>query len=308
MDEKERTKDVYFGTSLDNVLYQLRNRSNLKICGGCTSLKELPPVSLIIRNISDFKSIEKRERYLEIGSGATLASIMELGEKHIPPVFYQALGSIATPLVRNVATLGGNLCVEPVHGTLFAPLLAMDAVLEFRMRSEILSLPMNQLAALPSGAIVPAGSVLTKVRIPLNDWDLSLFRRVGPSWTLNESCASYAFLADIQKETLLNLRIAFCGVLRLRSRELENRLIGTKLPLSSREIEDVLETAGEYFDRQVQAHRSGPDAMKEQGRERHDDCPVLGQHLSFCTVDSVNFPLLKARFLGLLQESLGHLA
>ena len=58
MDEKERTKDVYFGTSLEEVLYQLRNRSNLKICGGCTYLKELPPVSMIIRNIKEFKLIE----------------------------------------------------------------------------------------------------------------------------------------------------------------------------------------------------------------------------------------------------------
>ena len=68
MDEKERTKDIYFGTSLEEVLYQLRNRSNLKICGGCTYLKELPPVSMIIRNIKEFKLIEKRERYIEIST------------------------------------------------------------------------------------------------------------------------------------------------------------------------------------------------------------------------------------------------
>jgi hypothetical protein len=103
MDGKERTKDVYFGTSFEDVLYELRNRSNLKICGGCTYLKALPPVSLIIRNIKDFQLIEKRERYIEIGAGVTLASIMELGEKNVPPVLYQALNSIATPMVRNIA-------------------------------------------------------------------------------------------------------------------------------------------------------------------------------------------------------------
>ena len=308
MDEKERTKDIYFGTSLEEVLYQLRNRSNLKICGGCTYLKELPPVSMIIRNIKEFKLIEKRERYIEIGAGVTLASIMELGEKHVPPVLYQALGSIATPLVRNIATLGGNLCIEPLCGTLFAPLLALDAKLEFRVNSEILSLPMTQFSTFTTGKLVPAGSVLTKVRVPLDEWELSLFRRVGPSWTLNENCASYAFLASIQKETLMNLRIAFCGALRLQSRELENKLIGTKLPLSPKEIQDMLESAGEYFDQQLQSFYSLPTASKADKKGLHEDCSLLGQHLSSCMISSVDFPLLKARFLGLMQESLNHLA
>ncbi|MEE0133835.1 MAG: FAD binding domain-containing protein [Treponema sp.] len=308
MDEKERTKDVYFGTSLDEVLYQLRNRSNLKICGGCTYLKELPPVSMIIRNIKEFNLIEKRERYIEIGSGVTLASIMELGEKHIPPVFFQALSSIATPLVRNIATLGGNICIEPLCGTLFAPLLAMDAKLEFRINSEILSLPMTQFSTFETGNLVPAGSVLTKVRVPLDDWELSVFRRIGPSWTLNENCASYAFLASIQKETLMNLRIAFCGAIRLRSRELENKLIGTKLPLSPREIQDMLEAAAEYFDQQVQSFFFVQQSTGGEKKLIHDDCSLLGEHLSSCRISSVDFSLLKARFLGLLQESLNHLA
>ena len=33
MNGMEDRKDVYFGTSLDNVLYQLKNRSNLRVCG-----------------------------------------------------------------------------------------------------------------------------------------------------------------------------------------------------------------------------------------------------------------------------------
>lgn len=297
MDGMERNKDVYFGSSLDNVLYQLKSRSNLQICGGCTFLRELPRVSLIIRNIDDFKNIEKRERYMEIGSGVTLSAIMELGEKHVPPVLFQALESVATPIVRNMATLGGNLCLQPVRGTLFAPLLAMDALLEFRRSTEIFTIPMNQLQSIPDA------SVLTKVRIPLNEWDVSLFRRVGPSWTLEENCASYAFLASIQKEVLLDLRIAFCGILRLRSRDLENRLVGTKLPLSRSETVNLLSTASEIFDQQVASFSAGASHQEE----RHAACKLLGSHLSSCRTFSIDYPLLKARFLGLLRESLNHL-
>lgn len=301
MDGVERNKDVYFGSSLDNVLYQLKSRSNLQICGGCTFLRELPRVSLIIRNINDFKNIEKRERYMEIGSGVTLSAIMELGEQNVPPVLFQALNSMATPLIRNMATLGGNVCLQPVRGTLFAPLLAMDAMLEFRRGTEIITIPMNQLNELP------AASVLTKVRIPLNEWDVSLFRRVGPTWILEENCASYAFLASIQKETLLDLRIAFCGILRLRSRDLENMLVGTKLPLSRNEMEDVLSTASDIFDQQVEAFFAGLSVDAGGQDVKPAACNLLGSHFSSCWPSSVDIPLLKVRFLGLLRESLNQL-
>ena len=106
----------------------------------------------------------------------------------------------------------------------------------------------------------------------------------------------------------MNLRIAFCGALRLHSRELENKLIGTKLPLSPKEIQDMLESAGEYFDQQLQSFYSLPTASKADKKGLPEDCSLLGQHLSSCRISSVDFPLLKARFLGLLQESLNHLA
>ena len=64
----------------------------------------------------------------------------------------------------------------------------------------------------------------------------------------------------------------------------------------------MLEAAGEYFDQQVQSYYS----TEKQKKTVHEDCSLLGQHLPSCSIASVDFPLLKARFLGLLQESLNH--
>lgn len=310
MEKKEKTKDVYFDTSIDNVCRQLKNRSNIQICGGCTFLKTLPQVSLITRNIATLKQIDKRERYMEIGAGVTLSEIIALGEKNVPSILFQAINSVATPPIRNMATLGGNLCLKPMRGTLFASLLAIDSSLEFttlsdtKTSSESIIIPISQFRE------VPPFSILTKVKIPLDDWDLSIFKRVGSSWQLDKNCASYAFLASIQKETLVNLRIAFCGIIQIRSRELENKLIGTKLPLSLREIADVLEAAGEYFDQQEALFYS--ENKRKEDTERKDSqraraCSSLGHHMASCKPSTPDFPLLKARFLGLLQSSLNQL-
>lgn len=304
MEEREKIRDVYFDSNLDNILFQLKNRSNIQVCGGCTFLKTLPQVSLITRNTAILNQIYKRERYMEIGSGVTLSDIVAKGENHIPPILFQAIHSVATPIIRNMATLGGNICIEPVRGTLFASLLAMEVTLEFKTSSEVITIPMSQFKK------IPPYSILTKIKIPLDEWDLSIFKRVGTSWQLDENCASYAFLASIEKESLVNLRIAFCGILQIRSRELENKLIGTKLPLSPREISDVLEAAGEYFDQQESLFYSEyQDKKNHEGKEdgQSKACANFGQHLASCRISTPDFPLLKARFLGLLRSSLNQL-
>lgn len=304
MEEREKNRDVYFDTNIDNVCRQLKNRSNIQICGGCTFLKTLPQVSLVTGNIADLKQIDKRERYMEIGAGVSLSSIVQIGEKHIPPILFQAINSVATPIIRNIATLGGNICAAPVRGNLYAPLLVMDSTLEFKTTSDVITIPMSQFKG------VPPFSILTKVKIPIDDWDLSIYKRVGTSWQLDKNCASFAFLASIQKETLINLRIAFCGIIQIRSRELENKLIGTKLPLSPREIADVLEAAGKYFDQQEalfysEHERKQRGESKDNGENR--SCMNHGKYLSFCNISIPDFPLLKARFLGLLRSSLNQL-
>ena len=44
--------------------------------------------------------------------------------------------------------------------------------------------------------------MITKVRLPLIDWDVEMFERLGPSNKLIDVSASYTFLAKIEKNTL----------------------------------------------------------------------------------------------------------
>lgn len=233
---------VYFARYVSDVLYQLKSNNNLKICGACTRIKELPDVSIFVRNIEELTMIDRRERYIECGTAVTLSQLEKLGTRRIPEILYQALINTATPFVRNIATIGGNVCSEKIKGTLFAPLLAIDARLEFRNHLETKIIPISMFDS------TPQGYMLTKVRIPLEEWDVAVYKRVGASYTLEENSASFVFLANTQKGMLSDLRIAFCGALVLRNRDLENNLIGSRLPLSEKDIQGMLETSAELFD------------------------------------------------------------
>lgn len=262
---------VYYARNLSDVLFQLKTVPDLKILGGCTLVDKFPSSSLIVGSIPDFLQIAKHERFIDFGAAVTMNQIIDLGKKNMPQAFYYATQSIGNPIMRNIATIGGNICSEGIKKTLFAPLLAMDAMLEIHSATETSSIPIGKFTT------IPKGYCLTKVRVPINDWDIEVFKKVGPSHSITENSASFVFLAATKKGVLSDLRIAFSGILTLRSRELENAIIGSRLPLSEKQIQQMLLLADKLFD-------------------THQEYLSITCH-----------PILKAQYINLIRSSLEQL-
>ena len=264
---------VYYAKSLSDVLFHLKTIPQLKIYGGCTASEKLAHSSLIISKINDFLLIDKHEHFIEFGAGVTLSQILNLGKKRIPAVLFEAAESIAYPFIRNAATIGGNICAEGIKHTLYAPLLALDSQLEIQSPSNSGFIPLMKFHAVPDSCMI------SRIRIPSEEWDIAIFRRTGPENVLSDASASFTFLANTQKGILSDLRIAFCGLVSIRSKELENNLIGTKLPLSDKAIQTMLAEAYSAF--------------TDKAAGIKDKNEVLS--------------LLKAQFLNLLSDSLSML-
>jgi len=264
---------VYYAKSLNDVLFHLKTIPQLRIYGGCTASEKLAQSSLLINRINDFLLIDKHEHFIEFGAGVTLSQILNLGRKRIPSVIFDAAESIAFPFIRNAATIGGNICTAGIKHTLYAPLLALDSQLEIQNPTNSSFIPMMKFHA------VPENCMISRIRIPTEEWDIALFRRTGPENTISDESASFVFLANTHKGILSDLRIAFCGLVSIRSKELENNLIGTKLPLSDKEIQSMLIEATSLF------------TAKSSGIK--DKEAVLS--------------LLEAQFLNLLSDSLSML-
>ena len=270
----------YKADTIQDLLYYIKTVNNLKLYGGGTSLhnknKEIT-VSieddcLFVSQCKECCFIDKKERYIDFGSGISLTKILNLGKSKIPEYFYKAIKSVANPLVRNTATLTGNICNKNFYNTLYAPLLAVDAKHEIRNYSETKVVELSKFTGLKNGEMI------TKLRLPLIDWDVEMFERLGPTNKLIDVSASYAFLAKSEKNTLTELRIAFCGKIKLRSNELENQLIGIKLPISKKAISNMIEVASEIYDKEL-------SYLEEEQQE-------------------LVHPMLKSQFLNLLRKSL----
>lgn len=233
---------VYIANTMSDVLFHIKTVPNLAILGGCTSVGQWPASSLVIRNIADFKQINLHEHYVEFGSAVTLSQIHKLGSKRIPQVLFDAISTMANPFVRNIATLGGNICAQDMPHTLFSPLLALDAQLEIYSLTDAQFIPFSKFVR------VPEKCILSRVRVPLSSWEVAVFKRLGPEHELTDESAAFTFLATTQKGVLSDLRIAFCSSFVLRSRELENTIIGSRLPLSEKAIDMVAERADALYD------------------------------------------------------------
>ncbi len=232
-----------YAKTLSDVFYQINANSDLAILGGCTSFveKPFPKNNLSIMNIDELKTIEKRERYFEFGAGVSISRLIDIGQHNLPSTLYEAAKTVANPIVRNIATIGGNICNKDFYHTLYAPLLALDAKLEFQNASEAYFTPFIKFDG------IPKNHILSKIRVPAENWEISVFRRLGPSSSINDLSASFVFLANSQKSQISNLRIAFAGKFKFRNIELENRLIGAHLPLSSSTIATFLLEAESVF-------------------------------------------------------------
>lgn len=237
------SKTILYAKNLQELIKILNNNPGTRIVGGCTRIESIPNKFISTYGIKDLSHIDRHERYIDVGPGATLSDLLNLGQNHLPPILYEALNCIATPSIRNIATIGGNICSENHKLTLFAPLMALDAKLEFRNLTETI------VENIRNFKNVPEGYILSNIRIPLVDAELSIFRRIGPEHTINEQSASFAFLADTEKNSILQVHLAFAGPFTFHSKDFENAMIGKKLPLSQKEVKQIEELVAEEFEK-----------------------------------------------------------
>jgi xanthine dehydrogenase FAD-binding subunit len=248
---------VFFAKNTADVFYQLKIIPGLQIIGGATGIDTIPDKVLSVRRIPELSIIEKRERFIDFGPAVTLAQILEIGKEKLPSVLYEALKSIATPQIRNMATIGGNICADGRKGTLTAPLLALDTTIELDDTLDTRAIPLLKFDR------VPKGWLLAKIRVPVEEWEVAVFRRLGPAHLITDTSAAFTFLANTQKGVLANLRIAFAGPFAFRNLDLENRLIGTRLPIPEKSITDLVAGAAKIFDTDAAPFNLNP-ILREQ--------------------------------------------
>lgn len=203
-----------------------------------SEILDLPSIILSLEKIDEMHRISRSERYMEIGAMANLSQIIDLG-KVVPAILRHCLENIAGPQLRNMATIGGNLCVRDGCMDSSAALAALDAQCELRNAQSSRWISVSRFFATPGQTCLKPQELLTRIRVPLGAWDYAIYKKFSGQASQSKVVA---FLVNAQKNVLSDIRIVYKSRTLWRDKNSESILIGKHLPLNQRIVSDFIES------------------------------------------------------------------
>ena len=146
-------RNYYEAKTIDEAIFKLSENPDLKIVAGGTDILikmhggKLEKIDLLsIHNIASLKNIKKLENgTINIGPLATFSQIANdpLIAKFIP-VLAEASLSMGGPQIRNVATIGGNICNGATSADSASTLFALNAKLKLKSLKDERIIPIEE--------------------------------------------------------------------------------------------------------------------------------------------------------------------
>ena len=205
----------------------------------------LPQNIISLAKLEELRKIGRTERYLEIGAMAKMNQIIHLG-KIVPDALLRCLQSIEGPQLRSLATIGGNLCNPFRRLDASAPMIALDAQYELKTAQSSRWISAARFASLPGPPVLASQELLTRIRIPLEPWTYTWYRKFknpGP----DEPGGAILLIVKIQKNILTDIRVIYSGLIILREKNSETMLAGKHLPLERKETRLFLDKWKAYL-------------------------------------------------------------
>ncbi len=155
-----------------------------------------------------------------------------------------AAGSVGSPQIRNVGTVGGNIANASPSGDIYPPLLALDASVTLRSRRCERQVALADVATGPGQTAIEPDELITEVAFDsLPEGSYTDFVKVGLRGALAISVASAAIVAHGDGGAITGVSIA-CGAVApraMRMHEIEDMVTGER---PSRELlEEVAKSA-----------------------------------------------------------------
>ena len=172
-----------------------------------------PEYILNIGFIDSLNGIKRQDNFLQIGPLTTMTTITasSLVREHAPSLAHAA-GVMGSPLIRQRATIGGNLCHASPAADTAAPLLALEAELELQNLQGNRPIPLNDFFLEPGKTALKNDEILTSIRIPVVKNRRDFYQRLSQRRALACVKVSVAGAAVVDNHHFQGVRIALGAV------------------------------------------------------------------------------------------------
>ena len=164
-----------------------------------------------------------------IGATTTLSQILEL---EAVPLLQSAAEHAGSWSVRNMATVGGNICAQPPAGDVAVALLALDAQVKLAGQGSERVIPLADFYA--SASPIQAGELLAEIQTPVAAGK-TVYIKYGRKHTVTPAIVTVAAHVVLDGNKVKDARLALNGVgpHPLRAKNAEAALVGSTLTAES---------------------------------------------------------------------------
>ncbi|MDH5792629.1 MAG: xanthine dehydrogenase family protein subunit M [Candidatus Bathyarchaeota archaeon] len=251
LSELEGSKPIAGGTDL---LLGLR-------AGDCKA-KHLVDLGLV----KELRYIREDEGMIRIGSTTALAQVVEsrlINAK--APVLSKASSLLGSVQIRNLATMGGNLCNASPGADTAPPLLVLGAEVAVASREGLRSMPLSELFTGPNRTSLIPGELLTEICFPVPPVGYGAsFQKLGRRKGCTLSLINAAAYLEMNGEACREARVAFgaCAPTPVRVHDVEGLLKGVKLDIKA--IEGVSSACYRLVQPSTRAHARASEEYRRE--------------------------------------------
>ena len=203
---------------LADALRQLRDEPDTTIIAGCTdwgvevNLRGARAARVMaVDRLPELRGVTVTGDLVEIGAAATLTEIERCLEGRVP-LLDQLFPQFASRLIRNAATIGGNLGTGSPIGDIPPALLALEASVVLAAADGERVVPLDGYFTGYRRSVRRPGELIRAVRIPLPLARLTAFHKIAKRRFDDISSVAVGFAIDIEAGVIRTARIGLGGV------------------------------------------------------------------------------------------------
>jgi xanthine dehydrogenase small subunit len=242
---------------LTGVLELLRQRPDAVLVAGSTdwgvdvNLRGVrAPLLIGIGHLEELRALTRGPAHLELGAALTLAEL-ERDLAGSVPLLDAVLPQFASPLIRNAATVGGNLATGSPIGDLAPALLALEATVVLHGPAGERLVPLAEYFTGYRESVRRRDELIRAVRIPLPLSEVTAFHKVAKRRFDDISSVAVAIALDVRDGVVQRARIGVGGIAAtpVRATATESALEGRPwTPQTARSAGEVLRQEGTPID------------------------------------------------------------
>ena len=220
-------------------LLQILGAETKILAGGQSLIPALKLRALSLKNVVDITGIKelnyirKEEKMHRIGALTTTSTLENDPEiAAILPILKETASQIADPLVRNLGTVGGNLCHAAPANDLPATMLALNASFAIASKQGTRTIHSDSFFLDKFKTVLKPDEVLTEIQILLQDGRVgSAYRKVrkGSGGFAIAGAAAHVSVADDNTVSECRIAMTAVGPKPLRAEKAEQAFIGKTL-------------------------------------------------------------------------------